>query len=79
MSDNDEFDGLATLAYQTAFRILGSRQQSEDVAQDTMVKAYVRWYRGSRPRSAVGVSRCGERSARYRAAIASARTRRPRA
>ena len=43
MSFDDEFDELAALAYRTAYRILGSRPQSEDVAQDTMVKAYVRW------------------------------------
>jgi RNA polymerase sigma-70 factor (ECF subfamily) len=40
---DDEFDELTTLAYQTAFRILGSRVEAEEVAQDTMVKAYVRW------------------------------------
>lgn len=43
MSFDDEFEELAALAYRTAYRILGSRPQSQDVAQDTMVKAYVRW------------------------------------
>lgn len=45
MTFDDEFDELADLAYQTAFRILGSRSEAEDVAQDTMVKAYLRWGR----------------------------------
>jgi RNA polymerase sigma-70 factor (ECF subfamily) len=40
---DDEFDELAALAYQTAFRILGSRHEAEEVAQDTMIKAYLRW------------------------------------
>jgi RNA polymerase sigma factor (sigma-70 family) len=43
MNFDDEFDELAALAYQTAFRILGSRHEAEEVAQDTMTKAYVRW------------------------------------
>lgn len=42
---DDEFDDLATLAYQTSFRILGSRAEAQEVAQDTMVKAYLRWRR----------------------------------
>jgi len=42
---DDEFDDLAALAYQTAFRILGSRAEAEEVAQDTMTKAYIRWRR----------------------------------
>jgi RNA polymerase sigma factor (sigma-70 family) len=45
MTFDDEFDDLAALAYQTAFRILGSRSEAEEVAQDTMTKAYVRWRR----------------------------------
>jgi RNA polymerase sigma factor (sigma-70 family) len=45
MTFDDEFDDLATLAYQTAFRILGSRSEAEEVAQDTMTKAYLRWRR----------------------------------
>jgi RNA polymerase sigma factor (sigma-70 family) len=40
---DDEFDELAALAYQTAFRILGSRAEAQEVAQDTMIKAYLRW------------------------------------
>jgi RNA polymerase sigma factor (sigma-70 family) len=45
MTFDDEFEELAALAYQTAFRILGSRSEAEEVAQDTMTKAYVRWRR----------------------------------
>lgn len=45
MTFDDEFDDLAALAYQTAFRILGTRSEAEEVAQDTMTKAYVRWRR----------------------------------
>lgn len=45
MSFDDEFDHLAALAYQTAFRILGSRAEAEEIAQDTLIKAYVRWRR----------------------------------
>ena len=40
---DDEFDELAALAYQTAFRVLGSRSEAQEVAQDTMIKAYLRW------------------------------------
>ena len=40
---DDEFDELAALAYQTAFRIVGSRAEAQEVAQDTMIKAYLRW------------------------------------
>ena len=45
MTFDDEFDDLAAIAYQTAFRILGSRSEAEEVAQDTMTKAYLRWRR----------------------------------
>lgn len=45
MSFEDEFDELAGLAYQMAFRVLGSRADAEEVAQDTMTKAYMRWRR----------------------------------
>ncbi len=43
MTFDDKFDELATLAYQSAFRILGSRAEAQEVAQDTMIKAYLRW------------------------------------
>ncbi len=43
MGFDDAFDELARLAYQTAYRVLGSRAEAEEIAQDTMIKAYVRW------------------------------------
>lgn len=42
---DDEFDELAGLAYQMAFQVLGSLADAEEIAQDTMTKAYVRWRR----------------------------------
>jgi RNA polymerase sigma factor (sigma-70 family) len=41
----ERFDELAGLAHRTAFRILGSRAEAEEVAQETMAKAYARWRR----------------------------------
>ena len=41
----DEFDaafeGLYRVAYRVAFRILGSHEETEDVAQEALVRAYV--------------------------------------
>ncbi|MEO1057529.1 MAG: sigma-70 family RNA polymerase sigma factor [Actinomycetota bacterium] len=45
MRFEDEFEELAALAYQMAFQVLGSRADAEEVAQDTMTKAFVRWRR----------------------------------
>ena len=45
MEFEDEFDELAALAYRTAFRIVGTRADAEEIVQDTMVKAYARWSR----------------------------------
>lgn len=42
---DDEFDELAGLAYRMAFQVLGSRSDAEEIAQETMTKAYVRWRR----------------------------------
>jgi RNA polymerase sigma-70 factor (sigma-E family) len=39
------FPGLYRLAYRVAFRILGDRGDAEDVAQDTLARAAVRWSR----------------------------------
>jgi RNA polymerase sigma factor (sigma-70 family) len=39
------FDGLAAVAYRVAFRILGRRAEAEDVAQEALARAYVRWKR----------------------------------
>jgi RNA polymerase sigma-70 factor (sigma-E family) len=37
------FAELARLAYQVGYRLLGDRHEAEDVAQETMTRAYVRW------------------------------------
>jgi RNA polymerase sigma factor (sigma-70 family) len=43
-SDFDaRFDGLARLAYRAGYRLLGSRPDAEDVAQEAMARASVRW------------------------------------
>jgi RNA polymerase sigma-70 factor (sigma-E family) len=39
------FDGLYRLAYRVAFRILGDRGDAEDVAQEALARACVRWAR----------------------------------
>ncbi len=40
---DDRYAGLSSLAYRVAFRILGERGDAEDVAQETMARAFVRW------------------------------------
>src|SRR3954471_21515627 len=45
MSFDDDFDELTSLAYRTAFRVLGSRPEAEEVAQETTIRALVRWRR----------------------------------
>jgi RNA polymerase sigma-70 factor (sigma-E family) len=37
------FDDLARLAYRVAYRLLGSRPDAEDVAQEALARASVRW------------------------------------
>jgi RNA polymerase sigma-70 factor (sigma-E family) len=37
------FDALYQLAYRVAFRVLGDRGDAEDVAQETLARALVRW------------------------------------
>ena len=39
------FEGLYRLAYRVAFRILGDRAEAEDVAQETLARAVLRWSR----------------------------------
>lgn len=44
MNDFDErFEALAAIAYRVAFRILGNRADAEEIAQETMARAYARW------------------------------------
>lgn len=44
-SYDENFAGLYRISYRVAFRILGSSAEAEDVAQETMAKAYSRWWR----------------------------------
>src|SRR3984957_7078225 len=39
------FEGLYQLAYRVAFRMLGDRGDAEDVAQETLTRAVLRWSR----------------------------------
>ena len=43
----DGFDHLAVLAHRVAYRILGSSEDAEEIAQETLARAYVRWSRVS--------------------------------
>jgi RNA polymerase sigma-70 factor (sigma-E family) len=44
-SFDDAFDGLFRDAYRVAFRLLGSREDADDVAQEALARASVRWSR----------------------------------
>jgi RNA polymerase sigma-70 factor (sigma-E family) len=39
------FDGLYRLAYKVAFRIVGDRPEAEDIAQEALARASLRWPR----------------------------------
>jgi RNA polymerase sigma-70 factor (sigma-E family) len=39
------FENLYRLAYRVAYRILGDQGDAEDVAQETLARAVVRWFR----------------------------------
>lgn len=49
MAHHDDYEqrfaDLAQLAYRVAFRLTGDRATSEDTAQETLARAYVRWSR----------------------------------
>lgn len=45
MDFETDFDELAALAYRTAYRIVGSSREAEDIAQETMTRALLRWNR----------------------------------
>ena len=38
------FGALFTLAYRIGFRLLGSRQDAEDIAQEALARAYMKWH-----------------------------------
>jgi RNA polymerase sigma factor (sigma-70 family) len=40
---DDEFRDLAGLAYRVAYRILGDRGSAQDIAQESLARAYQRW------------------------------------
>jgi RNA polymerase sigma-70 factor (sigma-E family) len=40
---DDRFTDLAAIAYRVAFRLLGSRSEAEEVAQEALARAFVRW------------------------------------
>ena len=42
---DENFAGLYRISFRVAYRILGSSAEAEDVAQETMAKAYGRWWR----------------------------------
>ena len=42
---DESFPGLYRISFRVAYRILGSTAEAEDVAQETMAKAYSRWWR----------------------------------
>lgn len=50
------YDELFHAAYRVAFRILGSRVEAEDVTQEALTRAYLRW-RKVQPYAAAWVSR----------------------
>jgi RNA polymerase sigma-70 factor (sigma-E family) len=41
----EAFEGLYVRAYGVAYQLLGRRSESEDVAQETLARAFVRWRR----------------------------------
>jgi RNA polymerase sigma-70 factor (sigma-E family) len=49
---DDEFRDLAAIAYRVAYRITGDRSTAEDIAQESLARAYIRWSRISDYRQA---------------------------
>jgi RNA polymerase sigma factor (sigma-70 family) len=41
----EAFDDCYRVAYRAAFRLLGQRAEAQDIAQEAMTRAYVRWSR----------------------------------
>jgi RNA polymerase sigma-70 factor (sigma-E family) len=46
-SFEERFDDLYRLAYRVAFRVVGSREEAEDIAQESLVKTCLAWRRVS--------------------------------
>jgi RNA polymerase sigma-70 factor (ECF subfamily) len=44
---DERFGELSLLGYQVAYRLTGDRAESEDVAQEAMTRAFLRWHRVS--------------------------------
>jgi RNA polymerase sigma-70 factor (sigma-E family) len=42
-SFDDRFAALAAVAYRVAYRLLGDRSDAEEIAQEALARAYVRW------------------------------------
>ncbi|MEI7622642.1 MAG: sigma-70 family RNA polymerase sigma factor [Actinomycetes bacterium] len=43
-----QFDQLAAIAHRVAFRITGSREESRDITQETLTRAFVHWRKASK-------------------------------
>ncbi|HMJ78160.1 MAG TPA: sigma-70 family RNA polymerase sigma factor [Iamia sp.] len=41
----DAFDDLSAVAHRVAYRLLGDRSEAEEVAQEALVRVYLRWRR----------------------------------
>ncbi len=44
---DERFDDLAAIAYRVAYRMVGSREDARDLAQEAMARAYAHWRRAS--------------------------------
>src|SRR6187549_2692649 len=42
-SYDERFDALADVSYRVAYRMVGSREDARDIAQEAMARAYARW------------------------------------
>ena len=42
-SFDDRFDALASIAYRVAYRLLGDRSAAEEIAQEALARALVKW------------------------------------
>ena len=44
---DERFDELAGIAYRVAYRMVGSREEARDLAQEAMTRAFAHWRRAS--------------------------------